>query len=159
MYDIIYITSKTGTVAGILNQLFPGTVIKTDRNWNESLQMLRERERALICLVGCLKILPKDLCDRHFVVNLHPANIVQYPELKGLNPVEKFFELFAGEEPQANVLHRAREDVDNADCVYSIEYFNASTVNESYLKSRKIAVAQWIYFLLDMEEGNIDDND
>ena len=46
---------------------------------------------ALITLHGWLRIIPPDICNQYKIVNGHPGLINQYPELKGIDPQERWW--------------------------------------------------------------------
>ena len=46
---------------------------------------------ALITLHGWLRIIPADICEQYKIVNGHPGLINQYPELKGIDPQERWW--------------------------------------------------------------------
>src|SRR5574343_640449 len=47
----------------------------------------------IIILSGYLRVLPPELCSMFEIYNAHPGDIVQHPELKGLDPQKKAIEL------------------------------------------------------------------
>lgn len=143
--SIKYLFSRSGRTANIIESIYPGELWPINKDaaefvWKE----LRAEENNLICLMGCLVIVPEDIIENNLVVNLHPGLITEYPELKGLNPIKKAFELNL---PLGNVLHRAKAEVDSTDIVYSVSKFVSTNEDEADEMSRRLAVVQWCEFL------------
>ncbi len=46
---------------------------------------------ALITLHGWLRVIPAEICEQYKIVNGHPGLINQYPELKGIDPQERWW--------------------------------------------------------------------
>lgn len=87
----------------------------------------------VITLHGYLRIIPKEICEKYEIYNLHPGLIDKYPSLKGFNPQERAFKegyKFAG-----CVIHRVVPEVDAGKIILSqgisIEDKNLQQVYES----------------------------
>ena len=143
--SIKYLYSRTGKTADIVSQVYPGDFYPINKeNSDVVFNELRAERNNLICLMGCLCIVPEDIIQDNLVVNLHPGLITEYPELKGLNPIRKSFELGL---PLGNVLHRAMEEVDSTDIVYSVSKFYTTNEDEADEMSRRLGIVQWMDFL------------
>jgi folate-dependent phosphoribosylglycinamide formyltransferase PurN len=65
---------------------------------------------ALVTLHGWLRIIPAEVCEQFEIYNLHPANIVLHPHLKGKDPQERAArELLR---VSGNTLHRCTTELD-----------------------------------------------
>jgi folate-dependent phosphoribosylglycinamide formyltransferase PurN len=81
------------------------------------LTALQPYENPLITLHGYLRILPKEVCEKYEIYNLHPGLITEYPELKGKDPQQRAYE---GKYPKAGcVIHRVIPEVDCGEIVKS----------------------------------------
>ena len=113
-------------------------------------------EPTIILLLGYLYILPKEICERHEIYNLHPGDIEKWPQLKGKDPLEKFFnssDLMLDVEHDVElgwelgcVIHKVSPEVDSGE-VLKVERYNAHTYQESLDKSHQVAVNMWIDFI------------
>lgn len=98
-----------------------------------------------ILLMGYLRILSKEVCNRHEIYNIHPADIVNYPELKGKDPIERVYSEDSSCKKYKRlgvVLHRVIPEVDEGPILY-FESFPRTTQEEAYLISDKIALNFW----------------
>lgn len=107
--------------------------------------MLRDKKPTKVLLMGYLRILSPDICNRHEIYNIHPADIVNHPELKGKDPVERIFE----EDPLGEkykrlgiVLHRVVSEVDSGEILY-FESFSRTNMKEAYKTLDEIALNFW----------------
>lgn len=167
---MIILISRSGSTAGkLLNQL--PTVKKKDirvisNNFDNSrldsffhtqhpIEILKHKdiEKKLllssptqILLIGYLRILSKEVCERHEIYNIHPADIVNHPELKGKDPIERVYEkdLTYIQYPKLGViLHKVTSKVDEGPILYLETFPRPKTIAEAYLKSDEIAVNLW----------------
>lgn len=102
----------------------------------------------VITLHGWMRIIPGDICEDYEIYNLHPGDVVKYPELKGKDPQKRSWE---GEYDTVGcVLHRAIEEVDAGDIVAKRWTRNKfDTFEEMDGKLRDISVEMWVKFLSD----------
>ena len=99
---------------------------------DDIMKFLLTQKKALITLHGYLRILPSSVTLECNVYNGHPGDIILYPELKGINPQKKAFDL--GYTPVGCVIHEVIPEVDEGRVVkyeskkvvdYSLEgYYN-----------------------------------
>lgn len=109
-------------------------------------KFLLEIEPTKILLIGYLRILGKEVCERHEIYNIHPADIVNHPELKGKDPIERVYEkdLTYIQYPKLGVvLHKVTSKVDEGPILYLETFPRPKTIAEAYLKSDEIAVNLW----------------
>lgn len=96
-------------------------------------QVLSHFEKPVITLHGYLRIIPKGICEKYEIYNLHPGLINKFPELKGFNPQEKAFK--EGYKIAGCVIHRVIPEVDAGEIIMSqgvsIENKNLNEVYET----------------------------
>ncbi|NBW56596.1 hypothetical protein EBR43_02190 [bacterium] len=97
------------------------------------LSILSHFKNPVITLHGYLRIIPKEVCDKYEIYNLHPGLIDKYPSLKGFNPQERAF--IQGYKLAGCVIHRVTPDVDEGEILLSqgtsIENKNLKEVYEA----------------------------
>jgi folate-dependent phosphoribosylglycinamide formyltransferase PurN len=74
-------------------------------------------ENPVITLHGFLRIIPKEICEKYEIYNLHPGLIDKYPSLKGFNPQERAFA--EGYKLAGCVIHRVTPGVDEGEILMS----------------------------------------
>ncbi len=53
-----------------------------EENMDDLAYRLRELAPDLVCLAGFMRLLPKDIIDRHTIINIHPALLPLFPGLR-----------------------------------------------------------------------------
>ena len=86
----------------------------TVREYNDALKLFNN---PVITLHGYLRIIPKEICEKYEIYNLHPGLIDKYPELKGYNPQERAFT--EGYKLAGCVIHRVVPEVDEGEILMS----------------------------------------
>lgn len=118
----------------------PKTPIVKDYN-----NVLEIFNNPVITLHGYLKIIPKEICEKYEIYNLHPGLIDKYPEMKGFNPQERAFA--EGYRLAGCVIHRVVPGVDEGEILMSqgtcIEGLNLPGV---YDKLHSVAFDLWKSF-------------
>jgi len=71
----------------------------------------------VITLHGYLRIIPKEICQKYEIYNLHPGLIDRYPSLKGFNPQERAFT--EGYKLAGCVIHKVVPEVDAGEILMS----------------------------------------
>ena len=108
-------------------------------------KILERFEEPIITLHGYLRIIPKEICEKYEMYNLHPGLINKYPSLKGFNPQERAFaqnHKFAG-----CVLHKVTPGVDEGEILLSQgEFIEGLSLDDVYIKLRQVALDLWISF-------------
>lgn len=100
-----------------------------------------------IFLMGYLRIFPRKICEKYKVYNLHPGNIVAYPQLKGFDPHEKAYKLRL---PTTGiVIHEVVAEADSGKIVYcrTCEIDYTKGVDQLYSRLGKIAKEAWFDFI------------
>ena len=106
---------------------------------------LKKFKEPVITLHGYLRILPKDICKKYEIYNLHPGLITEYPELKGKDPQIRAIE--AGHPQVGCVIHRVIPEVDEGEIILS-NAINTLTVPKERisLNLRSLATVMWYEF-------------
>lgn len=81
------------------------------------LQVLSAFDNPVITLHGYLRIIPKEVCEKYEIYNLHPGLIDKYPSLKGFNPQERAF--VEGYKLAGCVIHKVVPEVDTGEILMS----------------------------------------
>lgn len=99
-----------------------------------------------ITLHGWLRIFPPELCNKYEVYNGHPGGIIDFPELKGINPQQKAIDL--GLPFTYNVLHKVIEGVDEGEVIACSPDLPVINDLDYMIKTlRDDAVDMWVEFL------------
>jgi len=102
----------------------------------------------LVTLHGYLRLIPSNaICENMY--NVHPGDIVKYPELKGIHPQAKALEL--GLSSTGVVIHQVVPEVDSGEIVSSAEYIikNEDTKLDLINNLRDLSIDLWCDFLRD----------
>jgi len=78
---------------------------------------LKPFKNPLITLHGYLRIIPKEICKKYKIFNLHPGLITLHPELKGKDPQIRAIE--AGHNTAGAVIHKVTPVVDDGEIIAS----------------------------------------
>ena len=84
---------------------------------NEYKSVLELFDNPVITLHGYLRIIPKEICEKYEIYNLHPGLIDKFPSLKGFNPQERAFQ--GGYKLAGCVIHRVVPEVDAGKIIMS----------------------------------------
>jgi folate-dependent phosphoribosylglycinamide formyltransferase PurN len=105
-------------------------------------------EKAIVTMHGYLRIIPAEVCEKRTIYNLHPANLIMHPQLKGLDPQKKAFKMKLG--LSGNTIHECTAELDSGKIITS------SVVDIAGLKLNGIIDALhsdaenlWVQFLKD----------
>ena len=112
---------------------------------NDYKKVLKRFKNPVITLHGYLRILPKEICAKYEIYNLHPGLITEYPELKGKDPQKRAIE--ANHPRVGCVIHRVIPEVDGGEIIMS-NAINTLTVDKDrlYLNLRSMATVMWYDF-------------
>jgi len=95
--------------------------------------ILSHFKNPVVTLHGYLRIIPKEICEKYEIYNLHPGLIDKYPELKGFNPQERAFT--QGYKLAGCVIHKVISEVDEGSIIMgqgiSIQSMNLDQVYEA----------------------------
>ena len=96
----------------------------------------------VITLHGYLRILPKEICEKYEIYNLHPGLIDKYPSLKGFNPQERAFK--DGYDIAGCVIHRVTPEVDEGEILLSQgTNIKGKSLSEVYTVLHEVAFDLW----------------
>jgi folate-dependent phosphoribosylglycinamide formyltransferase PurN len=101
---------------------------------------------SFITLHGWLKIVPEEICEQYEIYNLHPANLLLHPHLKGKDPQKRA----AAELLQwsGNTIHRCTAELDAGEIKeYSTVLIEGLLEFEVISKLHKDATDLWFTFL------------
>ena len=108
--------------------------------------VLSRYDNPIITLHGYLRIIPREICEKYEIYNLHPGLITKYPSLKGFNPQERAFA--DGHKDAGCVIHRVTPGVDEGEIVASGEInIENLTLAQVYTELHDCALNVWINFL------------
>jgi len=103
-------------------------------------------KNTLVTLHGYLRLIPSNAISNN-MYNVHPGDIVKYPELKGIHPQAKALSLKL---PSTGVvIHKVTEEVDDGEIVASATYSIAENETEFSLINnlRDLSIDLWCDFL------------
>jgi len=103
-------------------------------------------DSVLVTLHGYLRLIPeRAICKQMY--NVHPGDIVKYPELKGIHPQAKALEL--GLPSTGVVIHQVVPEVDSGEIVSSAEYNikDGETKMDLINNLRDLSIDLWCDFL------------
>ena len=110
-------------------------------------------ENAIITLHGWMRIIPGSICKSHEIYNLHPGLITKYPELKGMDPQKKVFELNDLPSHVGCVIHKASAEVDSGEVLMESSMLNSFYGEKGLTKAlHEMAGNMWVGFLKDKLE-------
>ena len=104
-----------------------------------------------ITLHGYLRIIPREICERYTIYNLHPGLINVYPELRGFNPQEKAYKMKL---PMSGcVIHKVSPVVDGGEIIDTITIdIVDNDLDTIYEKLHDAAFKLWFDFIKDRLE-------
>jgi folate-dependent phosphoribosylglycinamide formyltransferase PurN len=118
-------------------------IFSTAEYINEELYGIKlERPDTLVTLHGYNRIIPEESILKN-MFNVHPGDIIKYPELKGKHPQEKALEL--GLDSTGVIIHRVDTGVDTGEIQLFMDYQikNHDTLESLIEELRNIAVNLW----------------
>ena len=103
-------------------------------------------ENAFVTLHGWLRIIPEEICNTYEIYNLHPANLLLHPHLKGKDPQKRAVaELLQW---SGNTIHRCTAELDSGEIKeYSTILIEGLLEFEAIDKLHKDATNLWFNFL------------
>lgn len=113
------------------------------KDYRKALKGLKD---PLITLHGFLRIIPKEICKKYEIFNLHPGLITVYPELKGKDPQVRAVK--AGHKIAGAVIHKVTPIVDDGEIIAS-HAINIQGMNEDEVISslHNLGSVMWYDFL------------
>jgi methionyl-tRNA formyltransferase len=101
---------------------------------------------ALVTMHGYLRVLPEE-CITDDTYNIHPGDIVKYPQLRGIHPQKKAIE--EGLDSTGVVIHKVDAGVDTGEIqMLSVHSIKEGSDEASLIKElRDIGINMWVDFL------------
>jgi folate-dependent phosphoribosylglycinamide formyltransferase PurN len=103
-------------------------------------------DNSFVTLHGWLRIIPSTVCDKYEIYNLHPANLIHNPNLKGKDPQKMAYEqklIFSG-----NTIHRCTAELDAGEIIdHSYTSIEGLTLDEIVRTLHEDATNLWYRFL------------
>ena len=117
---------------------------------NEIESELLKMEPTKVFLFGYMRILSKEVCERHEIYNLHPGDIIKDPTLKGKDPIEKYFSRivpgYFNRHELGCVIHKVTAEVDEGEILLSKNY-QPEDYSHALVQSRELAIEMWVEFI------------
>jgi folate-dependent phosphoribosylglycinamide formyltransferase PurN len=108
--------------------------------------ILKDYKNPLITLHGYLRIIPKEICEKYEIYNLHPGLITKYPDLKGKDPQDRAFQ--KQYDTAGCVIHRVIPEVDSGEIMLEHEInIKYKDLDRVYTELHTLGSAMWIRFL------------
>lgn len=115
--------------------------------YNMALELARITQ-PIITLHGWLRIIPPEICQKYEIYNLHPGQIVRYPELKGKDPQNKAF--ISHHQYIGCVIHRCEAVLDSGkiESVDEVCISNITSITEEIVVNilKELALKMWVSF-------------
>jgi len=154
VYPEAIITNKTST-EDVNKDLLTITTFRTHKlnrtiwyalpqkpSLDDYLTILSRFNSPVITLHGYLRIIPKEICEKYEIYNLHPGLIDKYPSLKGFNPQERAFK--DGYKLAGCVIHKVVPEVDAGEILLSQgTSIEGLTLPQVYNKLHDVALDLW----------------
>jgi len=145
--DLI-ITNKqdlTGINSSLLEE-YGSVIFQINKNPSAGEYLHFISDNSLVTLHGWLRIIPPIVCERHEIYNLHPANLIHNPELKGKDPQKMAYEqklVFSG-----NTIHRCIAELDAGE-IFEHSYISIEglTLDKTIKTLHDDATNLWFTFL------------
>jgi folate-dependent phosphoribosylglycinamide formyltransferase PurN len=108
--------------------------------------VLEKYKNPIITLHGYLRIIPKEICEKYEMYNLHPGLITKYPDLKGKDPQDRAFHK---KYPTIGcVIHRVTPEVDSGEIMLEHEINSQhADLDRLYVDLHALASVMWCHFL------------
>lgn len=112
----------------------------------EEYRLLLE-EGDVITMHGWLRIIPSKICNEFAIINLHPAPLTLYPNLKGKDPQERVFKLNLTH--SGNTIHKCTSELDSGDILIESNFALKKnySLEDVYTYTHKDALKLWTKFL------------
>jgi folate-dependent phosphoribosylglycinamide formyltransferase PurN len=162
IYPDAIITNKQ-TTEGINMELFNTTTFREYKLNRTIWYMLQQKpdlesyknilshfNNPVITLHGYLRVIPKEICEKYEIYNLHPGLIDKFPSLKGFNPQERAFR--EGYKHAGCVVHRVTSGVDEGEILLSQGIsIEGKSLDEVYSSLSNVALDLWKSFFTEFK--------
>ena len=137
---------KQARDSGLLNWI----VLPKNPELKDYKKALKPFKNPFITLHGYLRIIPKEICKKYKIFNLHPGLITHYPELKGKDPQIRAVQ--AGHKVAGAVIHKVIPAVDEGEIISS-HAVNIAFLSEEEVfdKLRALGSIMWYNFFQSYE--------
>jgi folate-dependent phosphoribosylglycinamide formyltransferase PurN len=123
----------------------PWIILPKNPELKDYKKALKRIKDPLITLHGYLRIIPKEICKKYEMYNLHPGLITKYPELKGKDPQIRAIQ--AGHKTAGAVIHKVTPIVDDGEILMSHEINIAGLTEENIFNDlRSLGSIMWYSF-------------
>jgi phosphoribosylglycinamide formyltransferase-1 len=114
-------------------------------------KVLKKYKNPVITLNGYLRIMPKEICEKYEIYNLHPGLITEHPELKGKDPQKRAIE--AKHRHVGCVIHRVTPEVDEGEILLANKIDTKLLTEEKiYDNLASLAYVMWYEFFNDFKK-------
>jgi methionyl-tRNA formyltransferase len=148
-YPDVIITNKPFEDLSIsLNLIMhsPNTIIHLDNRPSVEDYYKHIPNNAFVTLHGWLRIVPKEICEKFEIYNLHPANLNIHPHLKGKDPQQRAYDEKL--ELSGNTIHRCTSELDGGEVLLtSAVPIKGLSVDKVFSKLHDDATTLWYLFL------------
>lgn len=142
--DFIIGNHKMKDITKITPNIESSTIYVHNRPSVEELTSIFETfDNPIITLHGWLRVIPAEICKRYDIYNGHPGWIVDYPELKGLNPQDKVADSIKDYEVIGSVIHKVVPEVDAGEITHKLKMNNK--YYKGRLPKRKEKIKDYVY--------------
>ena len=105
--DVVFSNNKNISIS-----LFENLIIADPKTIYSQIEAMDPNE-VFITLNGWLRIVPPTICEQYECYNIHPGDIITFPELKGIDPQIKALKLNLPY--TCNVIHKVTPGVDEGE--------------------------------------------
>ena len=145
--DIIITNNKKENVHPLIRDRVTHYVTATEA---KTLDILNKAATGidLVTLHGWLRIVSEDICNKFNIYNGHPGLITEYPDLKGKDPQQRFFDNREGYTQYGSVVHKVVAEVDSGEVVaVCARDNNIEDIDQCFDNLRTTSSNAWIDFL------------
>lgn len=129
----------------IATSLFAATIVDKTPSTVQYHEMFNGAD--LITLHGWNRIIPDEIVNQYNIYNVHPGDVVNYPELKGKDPQQKAIDL--GLTKSGVVIHKCTPELDGGEVVAFMQTNINNDIDEVTNKLRNISIELWSLFLME----------
>lgn len=107
----------------------------------------------IICLHGFLRIIPPEICEKYkSIINLHPADICKYPELKGLDPINRVIKDPNKYTTIGVTIHRVTPIVDDGQVLINKSISRPNNELDIYTDIKKLSRECWSHLYKNLDQ-------
>lgn len=103
-------------------------------------------DNSIVTLHGWLRIVPAEICEKYEIYNLHPANLLLHPHLKGKDPQKRAVAEL--QKWSGNTIHRCTAELDGGEIIATSKVLIENMFEfEAIHEIHKDATELWFNFL------------